>query len=203
MPHSIVCGDVCPFGDREGAAGCHYPVAGNHHCSIMKRGVLEEEVHYKTAVDACVDSVSCAYHVVKRAVMSDHDQGTCLVFGHSSAGFCEVIDSFAAYGISTFLAKNLVHDGFALCIVHISVSELDQEFSDLWLEDDDQCYESEVQHHVHYGGHKPHVERVHHYPDEIERNDGHEYAHGRRTPYPPEHEEDDQAEKDYVKYVRN
>ena len=202
VAHAVVGRDVCPFGDREGAAGCHYPVAGNHHCAVVKRRVLEEEIHDQSAVDSCVYPVSGADDFIKRSVMCDHDKRSGLVLRHSAAGLCEVVHGLASDGVCSLSSQDPVHDGTSLCAVHVSVAEPDEEFPDFRLEDDDQGYDSHIQHHVHDGRHQPHVECLHHDPDDVERHDGHEYAHRRRTFDPSEHEEDDQSQKDDVENVR-
>ena len=53
-------------------------------------------------------------------------------------------------------------------IINISVAELDEELSDLGLENDDYRQHSDIQYHVHDCRHQPHVEGRQDNPDDIE-----------------------------------
>ena len=135
----------------------------------MQRRVLEEEVHYQTAVDRGVDRVSCAYDFFKRGLVCYHDEGACLVLRHPAACFRYVVDSFADAYVRALpvLAEELVEDGLALRAVHVSASEPHEELPYLRLEDDDDGDESDVKHGLHDVGHEPHVECRYDDPDHI------------------------------------
>ena len=80
MSHAVIGRDVGPGGYRQGASGCRKAVAGYYKGSVMKRGVLEEKVHYQTTVDGGIDVVAGRDDVVKRYRMSDDDKRAGLVF---------------------------------------------------------------------------------------------------------------------------
>ena len=149
-----------------------------------------------------VNAVSRADDLLQRILVDDHYQCAGLVLRHSPACFCQVIDRLGTgqrTGLS--LAGYPVEDGTSLSAVHVSVAESDQELSDFRLENHDQGQHSHVQHHIHYGGHEPHVEGGDQHPDHIQGNDRHEDAHGRRSSDPAEKKEYDEAEQKYVQDV--
>lgn len=103
--------------------------------------------------------------------MGDDDEGSGLVFGHSAACFRKVVDGLASADVGAFGssadAADPVEDGTALGAVHVSASELHQEFPDLRLEYHDEGDESDVEHGLHDVGHEPHVECGYDDPDHI------------------------------------
>ena len=124
----------------------------------MKRGVLEEQVHYQTAVDFRIYSVSGAYDFLKGIVVCYDYKCAGLVFRHVSACFRDLIDRLIGMVASGLSSENAVYDFSSCCVGLESVSELDQEFSDFGLEDDYEREYSDVKHSLHYGGHELHVE---------------------------------------------
>jgi hypothetical protein len=86
--------------------------------------------------------------------------------------------------------------------VHVSASELHEEFSDFRLENDDDRYETDVKYGFHDVGHQPHVEGGYNDSDHVQRYDGDKYAHRRSAPDPTENEEDQQCKQKYVQNVR-
>ena len=169
----------------------------------MKRRILEEEVHNKTAVDGCVDAVTGAYDFFERCVMGDDDEGSGLVLRHSAAGLRKVVHSLTAADVGglAVLAEYLVKDHLTLPAVHIPASEPHQKLSDLRLEYHYERDESHVQHSLHNVGHKPHIECGDNDPDDIQRQDGDEYAHSGSASDPAEYDIDQKGKEQYVKYV--
>ena len=152
----------------------------------------------------CIDLVTCAYVVVERGVMGNDDKCSGLVFRHSAACFCDFVRLFACrncvLGVSS---KYPVEEFLALGAAHVSVSESYEESSYFWLEDDNKREHTHVENHVHDGGHESHVECTYYHSDHVKRYDGHEDAHCRSSAYPPEENEDDQAEQYYVENIRD
>ena len=179
-----------------------YSISSNYKSTIVKWRVLEEEIHDETAVDACINSVSCADYLFKRVFVRNDNQSSCLFFGHSATCFSQVVHSLGVLQCGRCgLAENPVDDGAALVAVHIPVSEPDEELSDLRLEDHDECKHSDIQNHIHYGCHQSHVECGHEHSDHIKRDDRHEDAHGRRASDPAEQEKYNEAQQQDIENV--
>ena len=202
MSHAVVRRYVGAFRDRKRTPCRNYPVAGNDHCAVVQRGILEEQVGDEASVYGCVDPVSGINDVVKRSLVLQYDKRSGLVFRHPSASFREVVHGLASRHSCASLAKNHVYYLTSSGVVHIPVSEADEELSDFGLEYHDQCKHSDVEQCLHKGCHQPHVERRYQHPDEVQGHYGHENAHGRRPPQPLEGEEDHQTQQEYVKDVR-
>ena len=124
----------------------------------MKRGILEEKVHYQTTVYFCIYLVACADYFLKRIVVSYDYQCTGLVFRHVSACLRNLIDCLIGIVASGLPSEKTVYD-FSPCRIGLeSVAELNQEFSDFWLEDHDECKHSDIKDSLHDGRHQLHVE---------------------------------------------
>ena len=154
-------------------------------------------------MDGCIYAVSGADDLLEACLVGYHDQGSGLVFGHSPACLGEVVHGFAAADVGAFLvlSTELVEEGAAFRAVHVSASELHEEFSDLRLEDHDEGYESDIKDGLHDVGHEPHVECGHYDPDDIQRYDGQEDAHGRSASDPSEYDVYQKGQKEYVEDV--
>ena len=124
----------------------------------MERGVLEEQVHYQASMYRCVNVVSGAYDVVKRACVSNDDQGSGLVFGHSAAGLRNLIGRLASCAYALLAAHEPVHDLLAFRTLHPLVSDPDEELAYFRLENDDECDHTDVQDGLHERVHQSHVE---------------------------------------------
>ena len=170
----------------------------------MQRRILEEQVHQKSSVYPGIDPVAGAYEIVQRSVVGNDDKCTCLVFTHSSAGLGDLVGLLTCgngrLGIS---AEKPCNELLTLGAAHVSVSEPDEELSDLRLEDHNQCEHTDIEDHVHDGGHQSHVECSHYHSDHVQRNDGDEDTHSRCSANPPEENENDQAEQYYVENIRD
>ena len=51
----------------------------NDDGAVVKRRILEEQVHYQSSVDVCVDSVTCLYDVAEAYGVGDDDKRSCLL----------------------------------------------------------------------------------------------------------------------------
>ena len=170
----------------------------------MERRVLEEQVHYEAAVDSCVYAVSCTDDFCQTCLVGYHYQCSGLVFRHSPACFGKVVYLVASADVGAFViySADPVDDGTASCAVHVSASQLHEEFSDLRLEYHDKGYKADVENGLHDVGHEPHVECGYDDSDYIQRYDGQEDAHGRCAPDPPEYDVYQKRQEKYVKHVR-
>ena len=131
------------------------------------------------------------------------DKGSGLVFGHAAACFGEVVHLFARAHLVVLPSGELVDDGPAPGVVHVSVSEPYEEFPDLRLEDHDDGEDTDVKYHVHDGDHESHVEGSHDDADHVQRYDCHEDAHCRGAFEPSEHQEYDYAQQKDVQNIDN
>ena len=133
--------------------------------------------------------------------MSDYNQCSGLAFRHSSACLGKLIHRSAGVKALCSPAKDPVQNLSSSGAVHVPVSKPDEELPDLRLEDHDKSYHSHVKDRIQKSGHELHVESRHEDADEVERYDRNEYAHGGRTSYPLEENEDEKCQKQYVKDV--
>ena len=124
----------------------------------MKRRVLEEKVHYQTTMDFCIYLVASADDFLKGIVVCYDYQCACLVFRHVSASLRDLIDCLIGMVASGFSSEKAVYDLSSCSISLESVAELNQEFSDFRLENDDESKHSDVEHGLHDGRHQLHVE---------------------------------------------
>ena len=162
----------------------------------MKRGVLEEQVGYKAAVDCRVYFVTCVYDLVQRETVRNDNQCSGLFLRHLSACLCQIIHFFAhSRAGRCVLTEDSVEDILSSRAAHVPVAKSYEEASDLRLEDYDQGKDSDVEHHVHDCHHEPHVERSHKYPYDVKRHNGDEDTHCRGVFDPLEHKKDDKSKQ--------
>ena len=167
----------------------------------MQRRVLEEQVHYQSAVYCCINLVTGADDIIKRSIAFDYDKCTSFAFRHSVACVGNLIYGFAETGSLSVSSENAVQQVASLCVCHISVANLYEELPDLGLEDHDDGNYSDVQNGVQKSGHELHSGGTYQDADEVKRDNRNEDAHCRRTPDPPEKNEDQNAQKQYIEDV--
>ena len=143
--------------DGKGATDSGQALSGDYESPVVKRGVLEEQVHYETAVDGCVYPVACADDIVERHVVRYDDERSGLVFRHISACFCDFVDCLASGTFRFSSLEQPVDDLLASRALHPAVADSDEELSDFRLEYYDQRKHTDIKNCLHQCIHQSHV----------------------------------------------
>jgi hypothetical protein len=186
----------------KGASGRDNPVASNYHSSVVKRRILEKEIHYEASVYVGIDAVPGLDNIVKGSFVGKYDQRACILLRHASAGLCNLLDSGISHLVifdSEESVEYVTRPSGDTCLATDPVEEMPY----LGLEDHNQRKNTDIEQGIHYRTHHLHPECGHNGLHQKEKDKSQEDIHGRRIPYETDQEINDQANHKDVQNVHH